>query len=143
MVLEKLREAGISASIKKSLLFAKEIHFLGHIVSSHGVEPAETKVDKILATRVPSSSSDIKEFLGLVNYVAQFLPGLSEWSTVLSNLTRKGVEFNWLPQHDEAFCNIKRLTKNYLVCKPINYNSSDPIMLVADANTRGLDVYFG
>jgi hypothetical protein len=55
LVLEKLREAGICASIKKSVLFADEIHFLGHVISSRGVEPAETKVDKILATRAPSS----------------------------------------------------------------------------------------
>jgi hypothetical protein len=143
LVLEKLREAGICASIKKSVLFADEIHFLGHVVSSRGVEPAETKVDKILATRVPSSPSDIKEFLGLVNYIAQFLPGLSEWSTVLSDLTRKGVQFNWLSEHDEAFCNIKRLTKNYPICKPIDFDSPNPIILVADASNRDLGGYFG
>jgi len=107
------------------------------------VEPAETKVDKVLASRTPSSPSDIKEFLGLVNYIAQFLPGLSEWSTVLSDLTRKGVNFEWLPEHDEAFYNIKRLTKNYPICKPIDYNNPDPVMLVADASNRGLGGYFG
>ena len=93
LIMENLREAGICTSVKKSVLFADEIQFLGHTISSRGVEPAETKVDKVLASRVPSSPSDIKEFLGLVNYIAQFLPGLSEWSTVLSNLTRKGVKF--------------------------------------------------
>ena len=60
---------------------------------------------------------------------------------MLSNLTRKGVE--WLPEHDEAFCNIKRLTKTYPVCKPINYDSSEPVTLVADASNRGLGGYFG
>ena len=79
------------------------------------------KVDSILAARVLSSPSDIKEFLGLVNYIGQFLPGLSEWSTALSDLTRKGVKFEWLPEHNEAFCNIKRLTTNYPVCKPSDY----------------------
>ena len=143
LIMEKLKEAGICASIKKSVLFAEEIQFLGHTISSRGVEPAQTKVDKILASRVPSSSSDIKEFLGLVNYIGQFLPGLSEWSTVLSNLTRKGVKFEWLPEHDEAFCNIKRLTKNYPACKPIDYDNPDPVMLVADASNRGLGGYFG
>jgi hypothetical protein len=143
LIMEKLREPGICASIKKSILFADEIQFLGHTISSHGVEPAETKVDKVLASRVPSSSSDIKEFLGLVNYIVQFLPGLSEWSTVLSDLTRKGVKFEWLSKHDEAFCNIKRLTKNYSICKPIDYNNPDPVMLVADASNRGLGGYFG
>lgn len=143
LIMEKLREAGICASIKKSVLFADEIQFLGHTISSRGVEPAETKVDKVLASRIPSSASDIKEFLGLVNYISQFLPGLSEWSTVLSNLTRKGVKFEWLPEHDEAFFNIKRLTKNYPICKPIDYDNPDPVMLVADASNRGLGGYFG
>jgi Reverse transcriptase (RNA-dependent DNA polymerase) len=50
LILQKLREAGISASIRKSILFAYEIYFLRHTISSCGVEPAQTKVDKILAT---------------------------------------------------------------------------------------------
>jgi Reverse transcriptase (RNA-dependent DNA polymerase) len=74
LIMEKLKKAGICASIKKSVLFADEIQFLGHTISSRGIEPAETKVDKVLASRPPSSASDIKEFLGLVNYIAQFLP---------------------------------------------------------------------
>jgi hypothetical protein len=143
LILGALRAAGICASIKKSVLFADEIHFLGHIVSSRGVEPAETKVDKILIARAPSSPSDIKQFLGLVNYIAQFLPSLSEWSTVLSHLTCKNVQFEWLPEYDEAFCNIKRLTKNYPVCKPIDYDSPEPVMLVADASNCDLGGYFG
>ena len=143
LILEKLREAGISASVKKSVLFADEIYFLGHTISSRGIQPAQTKIDGILAARVPCSPADIKEFLGLVNYIAQFLPGLSEWSTVLSGLTRKGVKFDWLPEHEEAFCNIKRLAKNYPVCKPLDYDSTDPIMLIADASNRGLGGYFG
>jgi hypothetical protein len=103
LILEALREAGISASKKKSLLFTDEIHFLGHIISSRGVEPDQVKVDKILAAHVPSSASDIKSFLGLVNYIGQFIPGLSEWSTVLSDLTRKNTKFMWLPLTTKRF----------------------------------------
>ena len=111
LILEALREAGICASKKKSSLFADEIHFLGHTISSRGVEPGQSKVDKILASRTPRSASDIKEFNGLVNYIGQFIPGLSEWSTVLSGLTKKNVPFKWEPIHEEAFLNIKRLAK--------------------------------
>ena len=71
--------------------------------------------------------------LGLINYIAQFLPGLSEWSTVLSDLTRKSVKFEWLSEYNEAFYKIKRLTKNYPICKLIDYNSPDLVILIADA----------
>src|SRR5438876_3951716 len=107
LILEALREARICASKKKSILFVDEIHFLGHTISSRGVEPAQPKVDKILASRTPRSSSDIKEFNGLVNYIGQFIPGLSEWSTVLSNLTKKNIPFKWKAVHEEAFQNSK------------------------------------
>ena len=118
LILEALREAGICASKKKSILFADEINFLGHTISSRGVEPEQSKVDKILAARTPRSASDIKEFNGLVNYIGQFIPGLSEWSTVLSNLTKKNVPFKWEPAHEGAFQNIKRLAKNHQSANP-------------------------
>src|SRR5437762_7775734 len=74
LILEALREAGICASKKKSVLFADEISFLGHTISSRGVEVAQKKVDKILASRTPTCASDIKEFNGLVNYMVSSFP---------------------------------------------------------------------
>ena len=143
LILEALRDAGICASKKKSILFADEIHFLGHTISSRGVEPDQVKIDKILASRSPRSASDIKEFNGLVNYVGQFIPGLSDWSTVLSSLTKKNVPFKWESTHEKAFRNIKRLAKNYPICKPIDHDSPLPVMLVADASNRAIGGYYG
>jgi len=143
LILEALREAGISASKKKSVLFADEIHFLGHTISSRGVEPHQIKIDKILASRTPHSASDIKEFNGLVNYVGQFIPGLSDWSTVLSSLTKKNVPFKWEAAHEKAFRNIKRLAKNHPICRPIDHDSHLPVMLVADASNRAIGGYYG
>jgi hypothetical protein len=142
-VLDALREAGIIASSKKSHLFADSVLFLGHIISSKGVEVAQDKVDKILASHAPKSAREIKEFNGLVNYIAQFIPGLSEWSSVLSNLTKKNVPFKWETAHQIAFRNIKKLTKNAPICQPIDHTKSDPIMLVADASNRGIGGYYG
>ena len=143
LILEALREAGICASKKKSVLFADEIHFLGHTISSRGIEPHHVKINKILASRTPRSASDIKEFNGLVNYVGQFIPGLSDWSTILSSLTKKNVPFKWESVHEEAIRNIKRLAKNHPICKPIDHDSPLPVMLVADASNRAIGGYYG
>jgi hypothetical protein len=48
LILEVLHEAGVIVSIKKSLLFAEKIEFLGHVISSDGLEVAASKVEKIL-----------------------------------------------------------------------------------------------
>jgi hypothetical protein len=113
LVLEALREAGLFASKSKSTLFADELEFLGHIISSRGIQIPEYRVTKIVNAQTPRSSQDIKSFLGLVNYVIQFIPGMSEWSTVLSSLNKKNVPFKWVDKHQKAFENIKLLAKNY------------------------------
>jgi hypothetical protein len=143
LILDALRKHGIVASAEKSKLYADAILFLGHIISSRGIEVAQDKVDKIIASRTPTSVQDIKEFNGLVNYIGQFIPDLAHWSTVLSGLTKKNVEFKWEKQHQEAFDHIKYLSQVTPVCKPIDYDDSDPIMLVADASNRAIGGYYG
>jgi hypothetical protein len=46
-------------------------------------------------------------------------------------------------QHQEAFDYIKYLSQVTPVCKPIDYDDSDPIMLVADASNRTIGGYYG
>src|SRR5436853_5323168 len=109
LILDALREHGIIASLDKSTLAADAIQFLGHIISSKGIEVTQEKVGKIVGSHIPRNIREIREFNGLVNYIGQFIPGLSHWSTVLSGLTKKNVTFKWEPKHQEAFDNIKRL----------------------------------
>ena len=54
-------------------------------------------MQKILDWPVPLNPAEIRAFNGLINYIAEFISALAEPSTVLSRLTRKGVEFEWTP----------------------------------------------
>ena len=78
LILEALCEAGIYVSKKKSVLFTDEIHFLSHIISSHGIESNHVKIDKILAFCISHFAFDIKEFNELVNYIDLFISELSD-----------------------------------------------------------------
>ena len=143
LILDALREHGLLVSIDKSILFADALPFLGFIISSKGVEVAQDKIDKIIGTHVPKSSHEIKAFNGLVNYIGQFIPALSHWSTVLSALTKKNAIFKWESQHQKAFENIKRLTESTPICKPIDRSIPDSVMVVADASNRAVGGYYG
>jgi hypothetical protein len=122
---------------------ADAVLFLGHTISSHGIEVADDKVNKIISSHTPRSAQNIKEFNGLVNYIGQFIPGLAHWSTVLSELTKKNVEFKWEPRHQDAFDKIKLLVKNTPICKLIEYDNPNPIIVVADASNRAVGGYYG
>jgi hypothetical protein len=77
LILEVLHEVGIIVSIKKSSLFAEKIEFLGHVISSDGLEVAASKIEKILDWPVSRNVVEIRAFLGLVNYIDGFIPGLT------------------------------------------------------------------
>ena len=73
-VLQKIREAGIYLSPAKSNLYADEIEFLGHVVSSKGLEVMLSTTDKIADWPTPQNVKHIKSFNGLVNYITEFIP---------------------------------------------------------------------
>jgi len=105
-----LQEVGIIVSLSKSKLYTDEIKFLGHIISSHGIEVHPNKAFKINDWPVPCNQGDIRSFLGLVNYLAEFIPNLAEYSTVLSCLMKEGIEFVWTDTEQKVFEEIKYLT---------------------------------
>src|SRR5579859_1186306 len=143
LICQALWEHGVMLSKSKSILATDKVEFLGFNISYSSIEVTPEKVDKIIGSHIPHNPREVREFNGLVNYIGLFIPGLSHWSTVLSHLTKKNVVFHWGKEQQEAFDNIKRLTRNTPICRPINPDSSDPVMLVADASNRAIGGYVG
>src|ERR1700737_759094 len=143
LILQTLRNHDVVASRDKAKLFADRIEFLGHIISSRGIQPTPDKLEKISAFPRPRSVGDIKLFLGLVNYLAQFdyIPGLADHSSILTNLTRKDIPFRWTEEHENAFKTVKKLASTAQLLQRIDYDSGDPIWRVADASNRGVGGY--
>lgn len=87
--MQALSDAQLYLNPKKCKLFKLEVDFLGHHISGRGIEANSGKVDRILHWPVPKSATDIRAFLGLVRYIASYLPQLAEHTRILTPLTRK------------------------------------------------------
>ncbi len=112
LILAALRKASLFCSDKKTSLFLTELTFLGHRISSAGVQPDPVKIEKILNWPTPRCVGDVRSYLGLVRYVASFLPKLAEYTAVLTPLTTKAAELEfpaWSAEHQAAFDAIKQL----------------------------------
>ena len=59
----------------------------------------------------------------------------------MTDLTKKGVLFHWEEKHDDAFKMIKKLDKSVRFLQRINYESEEPVWLIADASNRGVGGY--
>ena len=59
----------------------------------------------------PTSSIDIKSFLGLAGYYRRFVEGFSSISSPLTRLTQKMVKFQWSDDYEKNVVELKtRLT---------------------------------
>src|SRR5579859_1746465 len=142
LICQALWEHGVVLSKSKSILATDKVEFIRFNISYGSIEVTPEKVDKIIGSRIPRNPREVREFNGL-NYIGQFIPGLSHWSTVLSHLTKKNVIFHWGKEQQEAFDNIKRLTRNTPICRPIDPDSPDPVILIADTSNRAIGGYVG
>jgi transposase InsO family protein len=70
-----------------------------------------------------------------------FVPGLADQSAVLTDLTRKGKAFTWQAAHQKAFETIKRLARSVRFLQRLDYESGDPVWLIADASSKGVGGY--
>lgn len=77
-ILGALHNTKLYVNPKKTKLFCFEIDFLGHHISARGIEADNKKTEKIEQWPVPKSATEVKRFLGLVRYIADFLPKLAE-----------------------------------------------------------------
>ena len=72
---KRVRQFGLSLSPSKTQLCRTEVTYLGHCVSSAGIRPDMVKVAAIehMLSSPPQSKSDIRSFLGCVNYFRKFI----------------------------------------------------------------------
>ena len=137
-VLNKLEKAGYRASKKKSEFFMNETKWLGHEINENGIKPNEEKVEAIIKLKAPENTKDLKSFLGAIQYMAKFLPKLSEQTDRLRKLLKKNEPWNWGPKQETDFNRIKQLlTEGPCLA---HYAKDKDNMVTTDASKTGLGI---
>ena len=70
-----------------------------------------------------------------------FISGLADYSSVLTQLNRKNVIFRWGRPQENAFQTIKRLSRSVRFLQRLDYESGDLVWLVTDASNKGIGGY--
>jgi hypothetical protein len=140
-VLEALRAARLYINPEKSHLFCTEIDFLGHHISMHGIEADAHKIEHILSWPEPKTATAVRSFLGLVRYVATFLLALAEHTGVLTELTTKESEKNfllWTPKFQIVFDTIKAIVTGQECLTTIDFKKMPDykIFVTTDASNK-------
>ena len=107
-VMECLARHGLTLNKDKCVFRLSKLEFMGHVLSNHGIGPAEDKVRAIQMAREPQNAGEVRSWLGLVNFVARYIPDLATISEPLRQLTRRGVDFVFGDEQRKSFQELKR-----------------------------------
>ena len=84
IVFQGLRDHHHFLSKSKVDLYSKTLECLGHIIDDWGIHADADKMQRIHEWRCPRTFNDMQHFLGLVQYLAHYMPDISAYTTPLS-----------------------------------------------------------
>lgn len=87
VVLQTLKEKKLYVKLSKCEFWLREVSFLGHVISSGGINIDRSKVDDVLQWETLKSVIMIRSFLGLTGYYRRFIEGFSKLEFPLTQLT--------------------------------------------------------
>jgi cleavage and polyadenylation specificity factor subunit 1 len=137
----KLQRYGIIINPTKCMFIAPEVTFLGYKLSAEGSQPLEERVIHLQDCHPPKTASQLRRFLGMLNFYRRFLPHAAATQAPLHDLLSdprvKGSHtITWTPELLKAFEQFKAsLSRANLLAHPY---PTAPLALVTDASTSAM-----
>ena len=111
-LLKALHKNGLKISPKKCQLFKTDLQYMGNTIFIRNkrvcVRPLRSRIEAIQKLKPPTTIKGYRSFAGMVNFVSLFCPELQKLLKSIYDLTRKGRQFLWGKEQQQAFDEIKR-----------------------------------
>lgn len=133
--LDRLKQHGLHLNKGKFIFAAPAVEFLGHKIGANGIHKSNFHVLAIKEAPKPSSVEELKLFLGKVCYYSSFISNLSTHNKPIREMLKKE-PFEWTPQGDKAYIDVKTALISSKLLMP--YNPNLRLLLATDASKVGL-----
>ena len=136
--MERTRKSNMALNYDKIIVKQPSVKFLGNIYSGDGVSADPDKVNAIKALRPPENRSELRTFLGMITYLTQFIPNLSEQTAPLRELDKDTATFVWNETYQQVYENVKSLVSEDITLA--YYDRTKPVEVQCDYSQEGLGV---
>ena len=136
-VFEVHRMAGIKLRPKKTKLFTEQTKYLGFDVSRNGISMRRSYVEKILDWPKPTTTKQLRTFLGFTSYYRSFIKDYSNLTNEMNGM-RMGKKLEWSPEVDWKFNQLKKKFEEMPLRSYPRYDIDDPFRVTTDWSQKNM-----
>jgi hypothetical protein len=103
LILERLQEYGLRCATEKCRFGVTELPYLGHIVGGNHNRPQPKHLEQIRSAPTPTTRKQLQSFLGLANWVRDYVPRFAELAAPITDLLNKKSRYRWTEEAQQAF----------------------------------------
>ena len=133
---QRFTKYGLRLNPDKCAFLQDKVVFFAIQVSKDGIQPTDDKVPAVRDAPAPTNVTELRSWLGLLNFHARYLPNISTVLHPLHELLGSNKKWQWTAECDKAFAKAKSLLMTAPVL--VHYDPSQPLYLAVDASPYGL-----
>ncbi|CAH2108922.1 unnamed protein product [Euphydryas editha] len=131
-VFDRLRQFNLKANRDKCVFAREKVTYLGHVITTQGIEPDPEKVQAIMDMKPPTNLKELRTFLQTCAWFRKFIPKFSEVARPLTDLMKKNRPWNWGKLENEAHETLKRKLSSAPILRQPDF--AEPFILRTDAS---------
>ena len=120
---------------EKCVFMYPSIEYLSHRIDKDGLHPTDKEVACIKQAPTPLTITELKAFMGLLNYYGKFFPKLASVLAPLCRLRQKDTECKWGKDQQEAFKCAKDILQSSMLL--VHYDPIRWLVFTRDASPFG------
>ncbi|KAK2715845.1 hypothetical protein QYM36_010419 [Artemia franciscana] len=136
-ILQRALVKGIRFNEERCKFSVSRVKYFGHVISSEGMQPDPNKIHAINNMPSPSCREELQTRLGMINYLAKYIPSLSTKNKKLHDLTKVDL-FIWEEEHTQI---LEDLKSSIVSNTPFFNHKSNNMELIVDASSHRLGAH--